>query len=119
MAKEATKLMTKEVTKQVTKQVTKEVTKEATKQAAKFGSKKLISKGATKMVPLVGPIIGTMYCVDRLSNGQPGRALMELASGAVSIIPGIGTGASLALGKSNCYFSPNFTPKMGLVEVEK
>ena len=41
--------------------------------------------------------MGIIFAVDRLRKGDWGGALMEVASGAASTIPGVGTGVSLAL----------------------
>ena len=93
ITKQVTKKVTKEVGEQVTKKVvTKSLTKVATKSAAKG-----IGKSLLKKIPLVGLGMGIIFAVDRLRKGDWGGALMEVASGAASTIPGVGTGVSLAL----------------------
>ena len=93
VTKAITKKVTKEVGEQVTKKVvTKSLTKVATKQATKG-----IGKSLLKKIPFVGLGMGIIFAVDRLRKGDWGGALMEVASGAASTIPGVGTGVSLAL----------------------
>ncbi len=100
-SKPAAKAVTKQVTKKVTKEVgekvakkvvTKSLTKVATKSAAKGVGKSLLKK-----IPFVGLGMGVLFAVDRLRKGDWGGALLEVASGAASTIPGVGTGVSLAL----------------------
>ena len=95
--KQATKAVTKQVTKEVGEQVTKKVvTKSLTKVATKQATKG-IGKSLLKKIPFVGLGMGIIFAVDRLRKGDWGGALLEVASGAASTIPGVGTGVSLAL----------------------
>lgn len=56
------------------------------------------SKGASKFVPVVGPLLaGSGFALYRLVNGEYVKAGAELASGVVGTIPGVGTAASLAI----------------------
>ena len=73
----------------------KELTKMATKALAKGGAK--VGGTVAKKVPLLGALVGIGFGVARVFEGQPGLALLEVASGVVSTIPGGGTVASLAL----------------------
>ena len=50
-----------------------------------------------KKIPFLGLGMGVIFAVDRLRKGDWGGALLEVASGAASTIPGVGTGVSLAL----------------------
>ena len=47
-----------------------------------------------KKIPFVGLGLGAAFAVDRLRKGDWGGALMELGSGAASMIPGVGTAVS-------------------------
>ena len=50
-----------------------------------------------KKIPFVGLGLGAAFAVDRLRKGDWGGALMELGSGAASMIPGVGTAVSTAI----------------------
>ena len=67
----------------------------ATKALAKGGAK--VGGTVAKKVPLLGALVGIGFGFARVFEGQPGLALLEVASGVVSTIPGGGTAASLAL----------------------
>ena len=55
-------------------------------------------KGASKFVPIVGPLVaGSCFAVYRLVGGEYAKAVAELASGVVGSVPGTGTAASLAI----------------------
>ena len=100
-SKPTSKAITKQVSKKVSKEVTKKVAKKAvtkslTKVAAK-GAAKGVGKSILKKIPFVGLGMGILFAVDRLRKGDWGGALLEVASGAASTIPGVGTGVSLAL----------------------
>ena len=100
-SKPTSKAITKQVSKKVSKEVTKKVAKKAvtkslTKVAAK-GAAKGVGKSILKKIPFVGLGMGVLFAVDRLRKGDWGGALLEVASGAASTIPGVGTGVSLAL----------------------
>lgn len=96
-SKPASKAITKKVSKEVTKKVAKKaVTKSLTKVAAK-GAAKGVGKSILKKIPFVGLGMGIIFAADRLRKGDWGGALLEVASGAASTIPGVGTGVSLAL----------------------
>ena len=100
-SKPTSKAITKQVSKKVSKEVTKKVAKKAvtkslTKVAAK-GAAKGVGKSILKKIPFVGLGMGIIFAADRLRKGDWGGALLEVASGAASTIPGVGTGVSLAL----------------------
>ena len=98
--KVTTKVGTK-VSKKVTTQIGKKVVKKAvTKNVAKAASKsaaKGVGKSVLKKIPFVGLGLGAAFAVDRLRKGDWGGALMELGSGAASMIPGVGTAVSVGL----------------------
>ena len=98
--KVTTKVGTK-VSKKVTTQIGKKVVKKAvTKNVAKAASKsaaKGVGKSVLKKIPFVGLGLGAAFAIDRLRKGDWGGALMELGSGAASMIPGAGTAISVGL----------------------
>jgi len=75
----------------------------AGKQGAKLGGKiagKLGLKAAGiagKKIPLLGLGLGGLFAVQRAMRGDWSGAGMELASGAASTLPGLGTAASLGI----------------------
>ncbi len=84
------------------------VAKTASDDVAKAGGKvagqragktvgKSIGKSLLKKIPLLGLIAGAGFAVGRLMEGDVEGAGLELASGAVSLLPGIGTAASVAI----------------------
>jgi len=66
--------------------------KTATKAAGKG-----VGKSVLKKIPFVGLGLGAAFAVDRLRKGDWAGALMELGSGAASMIPGVGTAVSAGL----------------------
>ena len=54
-------------------------------------------KSVLKKIPFVGLGLGAAFAIDRLRKGDFSGALMELGSGAASMIPGVGTAVSLGL----------------------
>ena len=54
-------------------------------------------KSVLKKIPFVGLGLGAAFAVDRLRKGDWGGALMEIGSGAASMIPGVGTAVSTAI----------------------
>jgi hypothetical protein len=61
------------------------------------GVGKALGKSLLKKIPLIGLIAGLGFGVSRLMDGDWKGALGEVASGAASTIPGIGTAASVAI----------------------
>lgn len=56
----------------------------------KIGGKavgKVAGKMASKFIPGIGMVVGTVAAIERLSKGDTAGAMMEIASGAVSLIP--------------------------------
>lgn len=111
---EAAAAAKRKVTKNVNKAVGKGVTKKAAAKAATKGivkkaagkaSGKAVAKVAgkaagktvLKKIPGVGLIAGLAFAADRAMHGDFTGAAMEVASGAVSCVPGLGTAASVAI----------------------
>lgn len=68
----------------------------SSKEALELGAKQALKSGAKK-VPFLGVVAGAGFGFNRLLDGDFTGAGAEVASGVVSIIPGFGTGASLAI----------------------
>jgi hypothetical protein len=77
------------------KSVAKAGGKSVAKQAGKIGAKAL-GKSILKKIPGVGLLAGIGFGLQRALAGDFAGAALELASGAASTIPGIGTGLSIA-----------------------
>lgn len=75
-----------------TKELAKAGIKVGAKESAKFGGKSIAKK-----IPIVGLAAGCAFGIIRLTQGDYLGAAMEVSSGAVSLIPGYGTAASLAI----------------------
>ena len=76
------------------------VKKGATKGVAKVAAKSVgkgVGKSFLKKIPVIGLGLGAIFAIDRLRKGDWGGALMELGSGAASMIPGAGTAVSVGL----------------------
>jgi hypothetical protein len=72
----------------------------AKKVAGKFGGKagaKLLGKSLLKKIPGIGLLAGVGFGLSRALKGDFAGAALELASGAASTIPGLGTAASIAI----------------------
>lgn len=69
--------------------------KSIAKQAGKLGAKAL-GKSLLKKIPGVGLLAGVGFGLQRALAGDYAGAALELASGAASTIPGVGTAVSLA-----------------------
>jgi hypothetical protein len=76
----------------VAKTAATDVAKTAGKDVGKAGAKSLLKK-----VPGVGLIAGLLFGANRLMDGDMLGAAGEVASGAASTLPGIGTAASAAI----------------------
>lgn len=70
--------------------------KAAGKGTAKFAGK-AGAKSLLKKIPIIGLLAGLGFAAGRLMDGDFLGAGMEVASGAASLVPGIGTAASVAL----------------------
>ena len=79
------------------------------KNIIKGGGKKVVAKTVTKSVgkgagkaflkkiPVIGLGLGAIFAIERISKGDWWGALMELGSGAASMVPGVGTAVSVGL----------------------
>ena len=91
-AQSAVKAGTATATKTITKNVGKTAAKTVGKTAAKTAGKSLVKK-----IPGVGLLAGLYFAGEKLLEGDFAGAGLEVASGAASTIPGLGTAASLAI----------------------
>lgn len=73
-------------------QATKATGKQTAKMAGKAGIKSILKK-----IPLVGLIAGLGFGIGRAMDGDWTGAGAEIASGAASLVPGIGTAASVGI----------------------
>ena len=78
------------------KAAAKGVGKVGAKGAAKVGAKAL-GKSLLKKIPGVGLLAGGVFAAQRAMSGDWKGAGLELASGAASTIPGVGTAASVGI----------------------
>lgn len=60
-------------------------------------AEKTVFKGLIKKLPILGLIAGAGFALERVANGEYDKAVLELASGAASMAPGLGTAASIAI----------------------
>ena len=104
IAKEGAEVAAKTGGKAASKGVGKIVAKEGAEVAAKVGGKalakvggKALGKSLLKKIPGVGLVAGLGFGAGRLMSGDWKGALGEVASGAASTVPGIGTAASVAI----------------------
>jgi hypothetical protein len=96
VAPAAVKAGTKIVAEQVAKEGVEVAAKSGTKIVAKTAGKTLL-KSAIKKIPLIGFVAGLGFGLHKLAKGDFTGAAMEVASGAMSIVPGIGTAGSVAM----------------------
>jgi hypothetical protein len=99
-AKEGTEVAAKAGGKAGGKLVAEEGAKAGGKVLAKEGAKiggKALGKSLLKKIPLIGAVAGLGFGAQRALHGDWLGAAGEVASGAASTIPGIGTAASLGI----------------------
>ena len=80
--------------------VVREVVSNTAGTATRTAGKTVASAGlktALKKIPVIGLIAGGIFAASRAMAGDTTGAAMELASGAASTIPGVGTAASLGI----------------------
>jgi len=94
--KSVLKLGGKETAKNVGKQVAKTTGKNVAKTVGKTATK-AVGKSLLKKIPLIGALAGVGFAISRAAKGDYAGAALELASGAASTIPGLGTAASVAI----------------------
>jgi len=99
--KKGAKILTKKIGKEGAEKIAKEGAEKVGKQIAKTGIKKAAKKGlgkaVAKKIPLLGLGLGAVFAAQRAMAGDFAGAAMELASGAASTVPGLGTAASVAI----------------------
>jgi len=99
--KKGAKILTKKIGKEGAEKIAKEGAEKVGKQIAKTGIKKAAKKGlgkaVAKKIPLLGLGLGAVFAAQRAMSGDFAGAAMELASGAASTVPGLGTAASIAI----------------------
>ena len=99
--KKAGKVLTKKIGKEGAEKIAKEGAEKVGKKIAKTGIKKAAKKGlgkaVAKKIPLLGLGLGAVFAAKRAMAGDFAGAAMELASGAASTVPGLGTAASVAI----------------------
>jgi len=86
----------KGLSKSSTKMGTKAATKVGSKSAAKLATK-AIGKSVLKKIPVVGLLAGLGFGINKAMDGDFTGAGLEVLSGGASLLPGLGTGASLAI----------------------
>ena len=86
----------------------KTLQKASAKTATKVLGKTMIKTGIKK-VPILGAIAGLGFGVQRLLSGDPAGALMEVASGVASTIPGAGT--AISIGIDSALIAKDLAPK--------
>jgi hypothetical protein len=96
VAPAAVKAGTKIVATQVAQEGVEAAAKGTTKVVAKTAGKTLL-KSAIKKIPLIGFVAGLGFGLHKLAKGDFTGAAMEVASGAMSIVPGIGTAGSVGM----------------------
>jgi len=79
--------------------IEKDIGTATAKTVAKTGAKDVIKK----LIPGVGLVVGTIDAIKRAQEGDWKGAAMAGASGLLSLVPGVGTAASLGLDAANIY----------------
>ena len=105
LAKASQKFSTKQIAagfggKAAKDQLAKQGGKMAGKTGLKVGAKlgvKAVGKSLLKKIPVIGLLAGVGFGIQRAMKGDFAGAALELASGAASTIPGLGTAASVAI----------------------
>ena len=95
-AKVAAKTGATAASKIVAKEVTETAAKTGTKVVAKTAGKTLL-KSAIKKIPVIGLLAGLGFGLHKLAKGDFTGAAMEVSSGAMAMVPGIGTAGSVAM----------------------
>merc|ERR1712136_466801 len=92
--------------KSAEKGAVKAVEKGAVK-AVEKGAVKAVEKGAAhlaKWAPGAGLAVGAYFAHERHQDGHHGQAALEALAGAASVVPVVGTAASLAIDGANFLF---------------
>lgn len=80
-----------------TKSIAKTATKKAATKAVTKAGAKALGKSALKKIPIVGALAGLGFAYSRAKEGDWSGAGLEALSGILGSIPGLGTGASMAI----------------------
>ncbi len=91
-SKEVIEAAAEEVVEETLEKAGQNVAKKAAQEGAEMAGKSLLKK-----IPLIGAGMGLFFGAQRALMGDYVGAAMEVASGAASTIPGIGTAASLGI----------------------
>ena len=81
----------------VKSKATKKITGDVTEQIVKKSATRLGKKALVKKIPIIGLGAGLLFAGQRAMAGDFTGAGLELASGAASMVPGVGTGLSIAI----------------------
>ena len=103
-ANQLKKQTVKQLRKAAEREAEKKIAKTATELAAKKGGVavgKTVGKSVLKKIPLIGLVAGAGFAIQSAMNGDYTGAGLELASGAASLLPGVGTAASIAIDVAN------------------
>lgn len=96
IVKQVLKAVVREIIAEIALAIAKAAAKQSAKQGAKTVSKET-TKVATKSIPILGLAVGTGFALWKLAKADFAGAGLEIASGAASCVPGVGTAASLAI----------------------
>jgi len=97
VAKVATSAITKGIAKTGAGKIISKSAKSAFEKIAPKVIGKNVGKSALKKIPIAGAIAGGLFAIQRAFEGDWTGAGMEIASGAASTIPGLGTAASVGI----------------------
>ena len=77
------------------------------------GFAKGLGKGVLKKIPVIGTLMSIWMGIERWKQKDYTGALLEFGSGAAAMVPGIGTGISIALDLINLGRDTGFFKKLG------
>ena len=97
MAKGTEKVVTKVVERNLTKKAVEKVASKAIVKADAKAAGKAAGKAILKKVPFVSLAAGAYFAYERAKNGEWGKAVGELCSGAAGCVPGLGTAISTGI----------------------
>ena len=97
MAKGTEKVVTKVVERNLTKKAVEKVASKAIVKAGAKAAGKAAGKAVLKKVPFVSLMAGAYFAYERAKNGEWGKAVGELCSGAAGCVPGLGTAISTGI----------------------
>ena len=97
VAKGTEKVVTKVVERNLTKKTVEKVADKAVVKAGAKAAGKAAGKAILKKVPFVSLAAGAYFAYERAKNGEWGKAVGELCSGAAGCVPGLGTAISTGI----------------------